>query len=90
MLYANIQKKEHSSHITKHDILAAGITGIIAGAAGMTLLALSDKDIRKKVFERAEQAKALLQDWSFMKLDEPELDDKAESLEEDMHKTMQN
>ncbi len=44
--------------------LAAGITGVVIGAAGAAAIALSDKDTRKKVTVKAMKAKDDLQKWS--------------------------
>jgi hypothetical protein len=70
MVYEESQMEEKSS-AAKLDILAAGITGMLAGATGVTLLALSDKDIRKKVFKHANTAKEFLIQWSFNTVHEP-------------------
>lgn len=57
-----------NSHNHNKDVFMAGIAGILAGAAGITALALADKDIRKKVGKRAINLKSSLQDWSAEKL----------------------
>ena len=80
MLYEESQMKEKSS-AARMDILSAGITGMLAGAAGITLLALSDKDIRKKVLEHAHTAKELFIQWSSTKLHEPK-EQTEETIEE--------
>jgi hypothetical protein len=56
------------SHYHNKDVLMAGLAGILAGAASITALALSDPDIRKKVGKRASDLKSNLQDWSVEKL----------------------
>lgn len=59
--------------------LVVGVAGVIAGAAGVTALALSDKDIRKKVGKKAKEAKVSLQKWSSEKLHV--LDEQEETVE---------
>jgi hypothetical protein len=49
-------------------VLMAGVAGLIAGAAGVTALALSDKEIRRKVGKKAKELRTTLQDWSADKL----------------------
>ena len=56
------------SHYHNKDVFMAGVAGILAGVAGITALALADKDIRKKVGKRAQNLKSSLQDWSSEKL----------------------
>lgn len=84
MLDTELQEKEQSS-ASKIDILVAGLTGFLAGAAGITILALSDKDIRKKAFERAKEAETLLKEWHLNKLQTS--DDRDEIVEENKNKT---
>lgn len=43
------------------------VAGIVAGAASITALALSDKDIRKKVSKRATEMRMSMQKWSSTK-----------------------
>lgn len=50
------------------NVVMAGVAGLLAGAAGVTALALSDKDIRRKVGKKAKELRATLQDWSTEKL----------------------
>jgi len=57
-----------NSHNHTKDVFMAGLAGIIAGVAGITALALADKDIRKKVGKRAKDLTSSLQDWSTDKL----------------------
>jgi hypothetical protein len=49
-------------------VLVARVAGLIAGAASVTALALSDEDIRKRVSKKAKELKSTLQDWSTEKL----------------------
>ena len=44
--------------------LAAGITGVVIGAAGAAAIALADKDTRKKATGKAKQVKTDLHKWS--------------------------
>ena len=44
--------------------LAAGLTGLVIGAAGAAVVALSDEDNRKKASKKALQMKKDLQKWS--------------------------
>ena len=62
------QNNKQTKQIQNTNVLMTGIAGILAGAAGVTALALSDKDIRKQVGKRANEIRASLQDWSTEKL----------------------
>jgi gas vesicle protein len=62
----NLHPEQHEHH--NMDLWMAGIAGILAGAASVTALILSDKDIRKKVGKRAQEIRVSLQDWSTEKL----------------------
>src|SRR5438105_4321452 len=44
--------------------LAAGLTGLVIGAAGATAIALSDEETRKKATKKAKQLTHDLQKWS--------------------------
>jgi len=57
-----------NTHHHNKDVFMAGVAGILAGAAGITAIALADKDIRRKVGKRAHTLKSSLQDWSADKL----------------------
>ena len=59
---------EHS-HIKYHvGTVTAGLAGILAGAVGITALAISDKVIRKRLIERTKTISAFLREWSSEKL----------------------
>lgn len=62
------QNNKHTKRIQNTNVLVAGVAGILAGAAGVTALALSDKNIRKQVGKKANEMRASLQDWSQEKL----------------------
>ncbi|HSX09175.1 MAG TPA: hypothetical protein VLF93_03415 [Candidatus Saccharimonadales bacterium] len=49
---------------------AIGLAGVIAGAVGVTLLALSDEEIRERVNKRAHEAKDNLKKWGTAKIHE--------------------
>jgi gas vesicle protein len=60
---------QHIHHETKTQQknvspLAAGLTGIVLGAAGAAALALSDEETRKKATKKATQIKNDLHKWS--------------------------
>ncbi|HSW97064.1 MAG TPA: YtxH domain-containing protein [Candidatus Saccharimonadales bacterium] len=57
----------HPHHHNK-DVVMAGLAGILAGAASITAIALTDREIRKKVGKKANHLKSSLQDWSVDKL----------------------
>jgi hypothetical protein len=59
--------KNNKSNI--HPVMA-GLAGAVAGAAGVTIIALTDKDIRKRVVKRTKDAKSSLEKWSADKLQE--------------------
>lgn len=82
MVYEDSQMKTKSSSATKLDVFTAGLTGMFAGAAGVTLLVLSDKDIRKKVFEHAHTAKEFLTQWSLSKIQEADVQIKEAAVED--------
>lgn len=69
-MLTNPTHRTHDTNNQRLGLLVAGMAGIVAGAAGVTALALSDKDIRKKVGKRAHEAKESLQQWSTTKLHE--------------------
>jgi gas vesicle protein len=48
--------------------LAAGLTGIVIGAAGATALALQDEDVRRKANKKAHQMKSDLKKWGSDKI----------------------
>lgn len=50
------------------NLFAVGLAGIITGAAGVTMLALTDPAIRKKVRQRAKEVQHALQKWSAEKI----------------------
>lgn len=66
MMHTDTNSKH--SHYHNKDVFMAGVAGILAGVAGVTALALSDKDIRRKVGKRAHNLRSTLQDWSAEKL----------------------
>ena len=66
MMHTDVNTKH--SHYHNKDVLMAGVAGVLAGIAGLTAIALTDKDIRKKVGKRAQDLKSTLQDWSTEKL----------------------
>ncbi len=69
MLHSQTQNGQPTQYTNQSkSVLAAGVAGILAGAAGVTVLALSDKDIRKRVRKKAQELKSTLQDWSTEKL----------------------
>jgi len=76
------------SHYHNGDVLKAGLAGILAGAAAITALILADKDIRKKVGQRAHEARSTLQDWSAEKLHM--VDHKVHTAEQKMNKEKVN
>lgn len=49
-------------------IFTAGLAGILAGAAGVTALILSDKILRKRIVEKTKSMKNYLMEWSSEKL----------------------
>lgn len=49
---------------------SAGLAGLVAGAAGVTTLVISDKVIRERIIERAKSLTNYLQDWSSEKFDQ--------------------
>jgi hypothetical protein len=60
---------QHVQHETKSEKkpvspVAAGLTGVIIGAAGAAAIALSDEETRKKATKKAKQIKDDLQKWS--------------------------
>jgi hypothetical protein len=65
MLHTDSHKHHNSKSKT---VLAAGMAGVLAGAVGVTALALSDRDIRKRVGKKAHELKSTLRDWSSEKL----------------------
>ena len=58
----------HNEQTGQKAVFVAGFAGILAGAAGVTALALSDREIRKKVSKKAQELKSTLQEWSAEKL----------------------
>src|SRR5438105_3647460 len=59
---------QNSKQNQSASVLVAGVAGILAGAVGVTALALSDEDFRKRVTKKAKELKSTLQDWSAEKL----------------------
>lgn len=76
--------KIDSNHKNTVKPVVAGLAGVIAGAAGVTILALTDKDIRKKVIKRTKEAKASMQKWSADKLQEVQDESNKESIEDSL------
>lgn len=69
MLQSNtVQENDDSNSIRQANILTAGLAGIIAGAAGVTALVLSDKILRRHIMQRTQSLKNNLIDWSSEKL----------------------
>ena len=83
------QNNKQTKQIQSTNFLMAGVAGILAGATGITALALSDKDIRKQVGKKANELRASLQDWSTEKLQMLDRHDseKKESIEAIIDKT---
>jgi ATP-dependent protease HslVU (ClpYQ) peptidase subunit len=92
MLHTEPQKT-NTNHKNTINPVMAGLAGVVAGAAGVTMLALTDKDIRKKVAKRTKEATSSLQKWSSDKLHEvqnesdkviPAVKDELQTHEEEM------
>lgn len=97
----HITKNEYENEKTEYiNPLVAGMAGIVVGAASVSILLLSDREIRKKVLKRAHELKINLQEWSNDKIgnfdiDEEVLEESGENLslratEEDMQKREKN
>ena len=63
--------------------LAAGLTGVVLGAAGVAAVALSDEETRKKAKKKAFQIKDDLKKWSTKKVNE--LQKQKDSLKTAVH-----
>ena len=61
-----------------------GLAGVIAGAVGVTLLALSDDEIRRRVNKRAHETKTNLHKWGIAKLHEHRKMITKESIKDDL------
>ena len=82
MMQMDTQEKQTRNGQSVH-VVMAGFAGLLAGAAGVTALALSDRDIRRKVGKRAKELRTTLQDWSTQKLQviDHQKNDKEEMVE---------
>jgi hypothetical protein len=85
MLHIEPQKLGMNHKNTVNPVVA-GLAGVIAGAAGVTILALADRDIRKRVVIRTKEARTSLQKWSADRLHDVQNGSDNETLEDDLRK----
>lgn len=75
--------EEYFSQAGKTSSLVAGMVGMIAGVAGITAIALADKNIRREIFLKANILKTKLQEWSADKIQESKIQEKTEKVTEE-------